>query len=689
MPHSPAEMKDLDVRSAALTFAGMVIAASVHAEVATVLPFRELTTATPTGHLVLDVPPGTQASALQSFDATPFVEATQAAAVLAAADGDPFDPSNPSTKLMWLAARAQADVTYQDMPGVYVTYSYANEGVIAEVLDTVAAGYTLRLGLDVNGDGLAQAGETLCTSVSTLTAQARCIYRPVDTAHAGFGSRFWVLVQAPAGSPNQTFAATLSGAINYYAAQTFPYNSTPSRHADPNGSTVTLGPGSAPAGTAFSLRTTWLKPLPAHKRIYSTLLMGSAHGLFGQTDAVLPFALTYTAQQSDEQAAILLGTSGVPGAAALIVPPGETLDRVFFDLPQADNYNAIAVSIYAAAGIDLNGIDVKVVRTDFPAADVSPVIAPAPSVPSLADPPLTWNAGATSTGTIEHPRPGRWYVAITNSGATEVPLNVSVTDPAYGSAGVPPLGATPTPTLAEGAYFNLQRGGHGIFLSRASGQQVVDWYTFLEDGTPVFYVAQNPAPPSNSGWWTAPLYRAAWNPTIKDFTIVQIAGSISLIPTSENNMMYSWQLEGRSGSEAFTLLARTGACPSVNGVATNFNGNWFAPGESGYGVDVLALPEQQFDTFYLYDALGNPTWVIGANGPFATSSTLDLVQSTGFCPSCAWRALTTRPAGTMSVSFASATSGHWNTAITLNPPLSGDWNVNQATLRLTGSPACQ
>jgi hypothetical protein len=472
-----------------------------------------------------------------------------------------------------------------------------------------------------------------------------------------------------------------------------------SRYADPssNRTTVTLGPGLIQAGSAFSLRTTWLFPLQARKRYYSALLMGSDSSLMGTIDAVLPFAVTRAAKQVDAQSAILLGPDGLLGGqASFVVEPGETLHRVFFDLPPADHYNPIAIYIVPipySVQSTLNDVNVYAARADFPAASDSPLIAPAPS---SAGAKVAWNAGAAAVGTIASPSPGRWYLVISNSGTTPVTVGVGIqtlVDQSPGS-GTPEkqsalFGASSNPALTEGAYFNLQRGGHGIFLSRGYNQQVVDWYTFLEDGTPVFYVAQNLAPPSNSGWWSAPLYRATWDPIRKDFVRTQIVGSVSLTPTSENNMMFSWQLEGQSGSEAFTLLARTGACPTVNGAVTNFNGNWFAPTESGYGVDVLALPEQQFDTFYLYDSLGNPVWVIGANSPFSASSTLDLVQSTGFCPLCTWQPLTTRPAGSMTISYASATSGQLSTAITLNAPLSGTWNENRGTLRLTGAPACQ
>ncbi|HSE13121.1 MAG TPA: hypothetical protein VLB69_10850, partial [Rudaea sp.] len=104
--------------------------------------------------------------------------------------------------------------------------------------------------------------------------------------------------------------------------------------------------------------------------------------------------------------------------------------------------------------------------------------------------------------------------------------------------------------------------------------------------------------------------------------------------------------------------------------------------------DALVLPTQQFDAYYLYDDTGNPRWVVGSSGPFSTPSTVPMVQSTGFCPLCAYVAYTTQPAGTFTISYTNATEGHLTTAIALNPPLSGAWNIDQPITRLTGSATC-
>ncbi|TLY49761.1 MAG: hypothetical protein E6K53_12675 [Gammaproteobacteria bacterium] len=152
--------------------------------------------------------------------------------------------------------------------------------------------------------------------------------------------------------------------------------------------------------------------------------------------------------------------------------------------------------------------------------------------------------------------------------------------------------------------------------------------------------------------------------------------------------MFTWSLEGQSGSERFVQLARTGDCPNFNGAMTNFTGAWYAPTLSGYGMDVLSLPEQQFDVFYFYDDLGLARWGVGSSLPFAASSTLTFNQNTGFCPSCAYAPVTKQPLGTINVDYASATGGNFSTNLVLQPPLSGSWVTNKPMVRLTGSPAC-
>ncbi|HEX6832932.1 MAG TPA: hypothetical protein VF132_05310, partial [Rudaea sp.] len=254
--------------------------------------------------------------------------------------------------------------------------------------------------------------------------------------------------------------------------------------------------------------------------------------------------------------------------------------------------------------------------------------------------------------------------------------------------GVGALVGFPGSTTAPqpGVYYNPQRSGQGFFLSQASGQQALDWYSYLEDGTPTWYAAQTNAPSTTIAFdaWSAPLFRAAWDGSAHTFKRV---GDVILTPIANDRTVFSWHLDGIGGSEIYSQIG-AGACPLVNGVATNLNGDWYAPTQSGYGMDVLALPDQEFDAFYFYDALGIPRWGLGQGAPFASNMTLDATQSSGFCPSCAYHAVTTQPLGTLIAQFSNGSTGNYATDFTLKTPMSGTWSVNVPITRLTGSPAC-
>jgi hypothetical protein len=341
---------------------------------------------------------------------------------------------------------------------------------------------------------------------------------------------------------------------------------------------------------------------------------------------------------------------------------------VFIDLPG----NATSLSVTVSEGGAAAALSFYAVRADFPAAALSPQIAAAPAPPGAA----SWSiGGAVSQKTVVIPASGgRWYIVATNPGASEATFTLA-TQVAVNTTAASPLQA--------GNYFNPQRGGHGIFLSQASGQQVVDWYTFLEDGTPTWYLAQNGAPAAGSGVWSSTLYRAAWDGSGGTPTPV---GDVTLTATSADHAMFSWHLYGQGGSEAFELLARP-ECVDAGG-SVNLNGEWYPPALSGIGFDALVIPGQQFDAFYLYDDGGNPRWVVGAQGPFAASATVPMLQASGFCPLCAWQALTTQAAGSLTVAYANATGGQLSAAITLQAPLSGRWSFDQPIARLTGAAGC-
>jgi len=357
-----------------------------------------------------------------------------------------------------------------------------------------------------------------------------------------------------------------------------------------------------------------------------------------------------------------------------VIEPGETLQHVFVDVAADTRTLTVITGESESTANSAANMAFYVARADFPPASGVAQIAPAP--PSSAAVTQWTLGGSVSAKSLTIPvSPGRWYI---------VPVNTDTSENYFSLIVIANKGGTASPPV-PGEYYNPQRSGHGIFISQASGQQLVDWYTYLEDGTPTWYAAQAAAPAPNTGAWTAPLARINWNGSTVN--AVAIVGDVILTPIDATSFMYSWHLDGQTGSERFSLLG-TNACVTFNGAPAKFDGNWYAPTQSGYGMDVLALPDQQSDAFYLYDSLGIARWVAGSASPFAASTTMDMYQITGFCPLCAYTGASPHKIGSMSVNYSSTTSGTYSTNFNLLAPLSGTWNINQPISRLTGSPAC-
>ena len=631
--------------------------------------------------------------------------ARQRTFLLSAAAGDPFALPNPSSDFLLVPTAFDDGVNFHTLRSL-------SQFMVVELLAAGApSGSRIYVGIDRNADKTPQRDELLCEAQLDASGAAHCaIATPLDPnlqlPADGVGGYYWILIQAPPGSPDQRYSLTVN-------------------HAELGTDTrqiLATGPGHIEAGAAQPIRLAQLTPftLPAFdgQRYYGLVDIQSAER---QTQALLPFALINRSSSNDivvpiqvplrgyDASHCCIGSDNLIGASTsdLLVRPGESLQHLFFDIPPiidpriplTSRYNPITLFFSGRAAGPTQSEDkvtLYLARTDFPEPSTSATIAPAPSgANETVKLDLKPQAGAFGGHIeIDDLRSGRWYVVATNNTGAQVSFAVQMFDgpasqlsaPVNTWPSSPPnLGASGNPTISPGFYYNPLRSGHGISLSRASGQQVVFWYTYLEDGTPQWYQAQATAPDSSSSWWHAPLYRVAWDGGKARLSQV---GDITLTPIATNHFLFTWRLEGQSGSERFVQLARTGACPDFNGEATNFTGAWYAPTLSGYGMDVLSLPEQQFDVFYFYDAFGLARWGVGSSLPFSANSTLAFTQNTGFCPSCAYTPVTKQPLGTVNADYTSAASGNLSTNLVLQPPLSGSWITNKPMVRLTGSATC-
>lgn len=152
-----------------------------------------------------------------------------------------------------------------------------------------------------------------------------------------------------------------------------------------------------------------------------------------------------------------------------------------------------------------------------------------------------------------------------------------------------------------GGWANPDRLGHGLDLQNAGDQLAVIWYTFREDGRPIWYLALGTL---EGNRWEADLQQFNWQNGSASAVVV---GSASLEFVDERNGVFSWSLPSGSGSEAMRPLD---VGPSSR---TQFpTAAWFDPNEPGWGLSVTRQGGVDYAIAFLYDPSGGPTWLAGA-----------------------------------------------------------------------------
>lgn len=661
----------------------------------TVAPFQELT-GSGIGALFRMQVDGLPAMTAPSFRPAELRIPQREAFSLGALNGDPFVQPNQGSRLFTFNYAGTDPVDFNVVSGT-------DFAVVGLEKGDAPAGSTIYV-----GTGPVQRENAACVAQVDASGAAHCaIVTPYPSGtNPNFWASYWTLVASPTGSVGQQYQLTLSHA---------------ELHQNNLLGFLATGPGHIDSGVTQPVRLAQTGPIYTSFFPFGVASEGERYygvvGIFSPDQdyarALLPFAYTVKQNSDDNVVSIPLPPiNGFHSAEAvtttnsrrggstppIVVRPGATLSHVFFDIPpnlpagtppaiplvlSVDAENAVDDSKIIAPSL----VSIRLVRADFPQQSSSPEILGAPSGGETLHYPYF---------ELDNVQSGRWFVVVTNNSNGPIAVSAHLfagtsseflqdrVGVQFPFSNTPPNLGGSNLAIAPGTYYNPQRSGHGVSICQARGQQMLFWYTYLEDGTPTWYQAQADAP-VRGGWWQAPLYRVAWDGSKAHLTPV---GSVTLTPTADNQFVFTWNLEGRTGSEAFNQLARFGDCPTFNGVITNLNGAWYAPSLSGYGMDVLALPEQQFNLFYLYDSFGLARWGVGNSLPFTANSTLAFRQNTGFCPSCAYTPVTSQPLGTATIDYTSSSTGNLATNFVLQPPLTGTWNTNRPMTRLTGSSAC-
>ena len=202
----------------------------------------------------------------------------------------------------------------------------------------------------------------------------------------------------------------------------------------------------------------------------------------------------------------------------------------------------------------------------------------------------------------------------------------------------------------------------------------VTWFTYLDDGSPVWYQAV--APYANP--WVGKLHRFTWNPA-RGFVDLSEVGELRMNFTSASATSFSWKLGARSGVEAMQPLI-AGKALSV----PDRTGNWYDAQEPGWGMTIYTVGAARVAVGYFYDAANQPRWVIG-QGDNVAAATLAMNSLRGFCPDCALTAPVAADGGSLSLNFQNARRGSASTDFKYGPGAA--WRRSAVTITPLSEPA--
>src|SRR5690606_23604613 len=240
---------------------------------------------------------------------------------------------------------------------------------------------------------------------------------------------------------------------------------------------LAIGPGHVAQDEAFPVRISWNAPdlLPGERKL-GYLLLGAKAGREGKTGRI-PVTITRTGN-TDAPAALVSGRTRVMKLAA-----GDAQERLFIDVPP--NASALSISTSGEGEVDLYAAWTG----DFASPNASTGIDAAPARGEAEATSI--HPGANESIDLHEPpfKPGRWYITPVNSGTEDASFELTASI-SY-SAGSPPVQA-PTPQF--GGYYNPARSGSGAFLYEAGSSWALIVYSYLDDGTPTWYLGASPQP---------------------------------------------------------------------------------------------------------------------------------------------------------------------------------------------------
>jgi len=537
------------------------------------------------------------------------------------------------------------DLVYDNNVGVMTVWHTVTADTLwlhTETLESSAEDLDLFVGLDANGDGIAQESEELCSSTTPIDIEFCDLFTPA-------AGEYWIRVQNWDATLDPDEATLISAVVN----------------KDTSSLLTATGNGIVPPGDSFKVRLSW-----DNANIVPGMTLYGAFGLGTHREnpnnlGVTPITFTKTAVAEAETLVLMNGIS-----RGLTLAANTEHKRMFVDVPPG--VDSLEISASGADSTQNTNLDIELYRVDFDAlfADAPFAAAVNTSGSPAASASGSSNNGPTVTvngGTLV---PGRWYAVLKNTQGQPSAIDVVANMTFSGEEAA----------LRNGLWESSTRGNiaSGYDYSSTGGFRALVWYTYDEAGDPAWYIGSAREPESNV--WTASLLHVTNDGALQQSKSV---GHISVTMLEEGDAIYSFTLFGEDGSDRIYPSLQPG-CPVIDGSKKSYDGHWARDNPGVGGATVIVNSGSQAFIHYIYDAEGAPVWLIGSPSPqSATVEESVLKQLGGFCPTCAESPITTADVGVFSREFQSEERQTWSLDYVLQSPLLGSVERTDETGKLT------
>lgn len=175
-------------------------------------------------------------------------------------------------------------------------------------------------------------------------------------------------------------------------------------------------------------------------------------------------------------------------------------------------------------------------------------------------------------------------------------------------------------------WWNPQESGWGITIADHESQLFVVWYTYRQDGRPVWYTVPGGTFSSGKRLFQGDVYitrgPSYHEPSFDSSRVVATrvgTANFDFAPVgmAQGGALFSYNIGGVARTTQIQRQPFGNAAPDWG---RDFTDLWFNPSESGWGLALSQHGNNIFGVWYTYDADGEPLWVVLPGVTFSASN---------------------------------------------------------------------